>query len=97
MPSTLAPVADALDALARALRAGAQWSEAPAIALPPQVVGSARYVTVDLAARLTGYTAKAIRRKIGDGIWREGREWRKAPDGRVLISLDGYTRWVEGR
>jgi hypothetical protein len=55
----------------------------------------APYVTVALAATLTGYSEKAIRRKIQDGVWLEGREYRKSPDGRVLISIKGYTSWVE--
>lgn len=58
-------------------------------------VKPAPYVTVDLAASLTGYTEKAIRRKIQDGIWLEGREYRKSPDGRILISMAGYQSWVE--
>ena len=33
--------------------------------------------------------------KIEDGIWLEGREFRRAPDGHVLISLKGYQQWVE--
>lgn len=59
-------------------------------------VSPADYVTVKLAAAITGLTEKAIRRKIEDGKWVEGREYRKAPDGHVLISVRGYTRWVEG-
>jgi hypothetical protein len=55
----------------------------------------APYVTVALAATLTGYSEKAIRRKIQDGIWLEGREYRKAPDDRVLISMKGFAAWVE--
>lgn len=57
----------------------------------------AGYVTIGLAATVTGYAEGAIRKKIERGIWVEGREWRRAPDGRVLISLAGYTKWVEGR
>ena len=48
-----------------------------------------------LAATLTGYSPKAIRRKIESGVWLEGREFRKAPDGHVLISMRGYQQWVE--
>ena len=58
-------------------------------------VQAAPYVTVDLAASMTGFTEKAIRRKIQDGIWLEGREYRKSPDGRILISIKGYASWVE--
>ena len=55
----------------------------------------ARYVTIGVAAAMTGYTTKAIRRKIESGIWAEGREFRRAPDGHVLISVKGYEQWVE--
>ena len=55
----------------------------------------APYVTVALAATLTGYSEKAIRSKIEQGVWLEGREYRKAPDDRVLISMNGFAAWVE--
>jgi len=42
-----------------------------------------------------GYTEKACERKIADRVWREGREWRRAPDGHIMIDLQGVTRWVE--
>jgi hypothetical protein len=32
-----------------------------------------------------------------EGVWLLGREVVKAPDGRVLVSLQGYARWVEGK
>lgn len=54
------------------------------------------YVLIPKAAELTGYTSKAIERKIERGQWREGIEWRRAPDGRRLISMAGVTKWVEG-
>jgi hypothetical protein len=53
------------------------------------------YVTIPVAAAMTGYSAKAIRRKIESGVWLEGREFRRAPDGHVLISVKGYEQWVE--
>jgi len=55
------------------------------------------YVLVPKFCALTGYTDDAVRAKISQGIWREGTVWRKAPDGRVLISITGYEQWVEGR
>lgn len=61
----------------------------------PQKVQPAPYVTISLAAMLTGLTEKAIRRKIEDGKWLEGREFRRAPDGGIFISLTGYQQWVE--
>ena len=62
--------------------------------LAPQVA-SAPYVTIPLAAIITGLSEKAIRRKIEDGKWIEGREYRRSPDGGVFISLKGYQQWVE--
>lgn len=55
----------------------------------------APYVTIGLAAQITGFTEKAIRRKIQDGVWLDGREFRKGPDGRIFISIAGYQAWVE--
>ncbi|KIG08599.1 excisionase [Caballeronia concitans] len=55
----------------------------------------AHYVTVSLAAVITGLSEKAIRRKIEDGKWREGREYRRSPDGGVFIDLRAYEKWVE--
>ncbi|WP_226998420.1 excisionase [Tardibacter chloracetimidivorans] len=47
-------------------------------------------------ADLTGYTEKAVYRKIEDGVWLDGREYRRAPDGNICIDLEGYQKWVEG-
>lgn len=55
----------------------------------------APYVTVPLAAAITGLTEKAIRRKIEEGKWLEGREYRRSPDGGIFISVKGYAQWVE--
>lgn len=54
-----------------------------------------RYITIAKFAELSGYTAVAVRAKMRDGVWLEGREYRKAPDGHVLIDIDGYYKWVE--
>jgi hypothetical protein len=54
-----------------------------------------RYVTIALASQITGFTENAIRRKIQDGVWIEGRHWKRAPDGRIVIDMEGYAKWVE--
>lgn len=54
-----------------------------------------RYVRVSKFCELTGYTDKAVRRKIQEGVWKAGREFRRAPDGTILIDMEGYARWVE--
>jgi len=61
---------------------------------PVQVV-PAPYVRIPLAAAIFGLTDKAIRRKIEDGKWVDGREFRRSPDGEIYISVQGVTRWVE--
>lgn len=58
-------------------------------------VRPANYVTVPLAAACLGLTEKAIRRKMQDGIWLDGREYRKGPDGRIYIHIPSVERWVE--
>lgn len=62
----------------------------------PVALMSARYVLLTLATQLTGYTVKAMQRKIERGDWIEGKVWVRAPDGRVLIDMVGYHKWVEG-
>jgi len=55
----------------------------------------APYITIPLAAVVTGLSEKAIRRKIEDGKWLDGREYRRSPDGGIFISIKGYSSWVE--
>lgn len=45
---------------------------------------------------LTGYTVKAVQRKIQDGVWLQGKHYRKAPDGHITMNLQSYYDWVEG-
>lgn len=54
-----------------------------------------RYMLIHQFCAESGYTALAVRGKIREGVWLEGREYRKAPDGHVLIDIEGYYRWVE--
>lgn len=54
------------------------------------------WVTVDKAAELTGLSKEAIRALKKKGQWREKIHWRKSPNGRILISLEGYNQWAEG-
>lgn len=57
---------------------------------------STRFVLIPLASQLTGYTVKAIEKKIERGQWRLGVEFVKAPDGHRLIDMQAYERWVLG-
>lgn len=54
-----------------------------------------RYLTIPKFAAESGYTEDAIRSKIRDGVWADGEVWKKAPDGRILIDVQGYEKWVE--
>lgn len=65
------------------------------VAAPHPLLAPAPYVTVTLFASISGLSEKAIRRKIEDGKWIEGREYRRSPDGGIFISLKGYQQWVE--
>jgi hypothetical protein len=56
-----------------------------------------RYITIGKFAAESGYTEDAIRSKIRNGVWLHGSVWIKAPDGRNLIDIQGYERWVEGQ
>lgn len=54
-----------------------------------------RFVTIEKFEELTGYTPDATRSKIKRGDWLEGAVYIKAPDGRVLIDIEGYEWWVQ--
>jgi hypothetical protein len=55
-----------------------------------------RYVLIPKFCAESGYSEKAVRRKIEEGIWLQNRHYRRAPDGHILIDLQGVERWVEG-
>ena len=49
---------------------------------------------IPLFCQETGYSEKAVARKIEDDVWVEGREYVRAPDGRLLIDTEGYEAWA---
>lgn len=53
-----------------------------------------RFVTIEKFEELTGYTPDATRSKIKRGDWLEGVLYIKAPDGRILMDIEGYEWWV---
>lgn len=69
-----------------------QQETEPTFAVKPD-----RYVTIPLAAACTGYSVKAIEKKIETGTWVEGDQFVRAPDGRVLIDMEGYRAWAVGQ
>lgn len=58
-------------------------------------MSTVRWVLINRASELTGYTVNAIQHKIKGGVWPQGKLWRKAPDGRILINLEEFERWAE--
>jgi hypothetical protein len=55
-----------------------------------------RFVLINRFAELTGYSEKAVRCKIDEGVFIQGVHYKKAPDGRISIDLETYARWVQG-
>lgn len=53
------------------------------------------HVRISVYAAMSGWTEKAIRRKIEDGKWTEGKEYFRTPDNEIMISIQGVARWVE--
>lgn len=56
-----------------------------------------KYLLIRKFCEATGYTEKAVRRKIEEGVWIENRHFRRAPDGHIMIDTQGVEKWVEGR
>lgn len=54
-----------------------------------------QWILIPVFAGLTGYSEKAVRRKIEDGVWLSGKHFKKAPDGRITMNLQEYYKWVE--
>jgi hypothetical protein len=65
-------------------------NEAPA----PVYVATDRYVTIALYSVVSGMSQKAVRRKIEDGKWIEGREYIRSPDGGLFVDREGVARWL---
>ena len=54
-----------------------------------------QFKTIKQFSKESGYSEKSIRHKLDKGVWGTGIRF-KAPDGRVLISTEGFERWVKG-
>ncbi len=51
-------------------------------------------VKVGKFCELSGFTEDAVRGKIKRGDWIENGVYVRAPDGTILISLEGYELWA---
>lgn len=75
--------------MARRARIGMS-SATPSFAAPA-------YVRIKVFEAIVGYTEEAVHTKIKRGVWLAGKEYIRAPDGNILISLEGFYRWAEGQ
>ncbi len=53
-----------------------------------------QYVSIDLAAAMFGTTRSSIENRIGKGVWLEGRQYYRAPDGTRWIIVAGVNKWI---
>jgi hypothetical protein len=56
-----------------------------------------KYLRPAKAAELLGLTLCAVQNKIKGGTWREGKEYRRSPDKRLWINMEGVIKWIESR
>lgn len=61
----------------------------------PVRVAPASHVTLTLAQAVTGLSIKSMEARIARGVWLQGKEYHRAPDGRIFVDLRGYALWVE--
>jgi hypothetical protein len=62
-----------------------------------QTTGMLRYLTIPKFSVESGYTQDAVRNKIKTGVWLQDFVWIKAPDGRILIDVQGYLTWATSK
>lgn len=58
---------------------------------------SLKYVLLKKMAIESGYTEKALRRKIEDGVFVQGVHYVKSPDGRIHMDVERFEEWVAGK
>ena len=52
------------------------------------------WVTIKKLSQLCGYSEEAIRAKIKKGQWQVDKQFKKAPDGRIFISISEVEKWI---
>lgn len=58
--------------------------------------GLSRFLRPSKFQEATGYTVQAVEAKIKRGVWLEGFEFVRAPDGNILVDMVGFERWALG-
>ena len=51
------------------------------------------WVTLHVYAASSGYSVGALRQKMNRGQFIEGKHYRKAPDGRILMNVEACQNW----
>ena len=52
-------------------------------------------VLIKRFCELSGYGQDAIYKKCVNGVFTEGKEFFRAPDGHILVSISGFEKWSE--
>jgi len=60
----------------------------------PSSILPIRFIKIKKFCELTGYTENAIHQKMHAGVWRQNQQYRKGPDGVLLVDIEAYERWV---
>lgn len=58
---------------------------------------SKRYIRIAKFADETGYSVKAVEKKIEDGVWLEGTHYIRAPDRTIHMEMGAYYKWLESQ
>ena len=70
---------------------------ADVVRLARPAIATSRFVKLPLAESATGYSVEAMNTKIKRGVWLEGHEYIRAPDGSLLVDMVGYELWAVGQ
>lgn len=54
-----------------------------------------RYVLLARFCEISGYTQRAVYRKMQTGVWVQGVHYIKSPDGHIHIDLEVYELWLK--
>lgn len=54
-----------------------------------------KWIKPSAYAKMTDYTVDAIDSKRRNGVWLEGKQWIKAPDGKILVNWRECDKWIE--
>lgn len=53
-------------------------------------------VTTKALAERTGYSQEAIHMKVKKGVWVKNEHYVKAPDGKLIFSVEMIHKWFKG-